>query len=123
MSLFTGLARSLEAFAKRMSQFAHTLDCFISRFFGRIVDFLERTAIWLLDMAVRIRDYLVRVTNALRKITRAFVRIGWYYLPSIIAVIVFFINTDLWGCAVFAVVWFLFITGIGLTYRRDRNDS
>lgn len=123
MNIFTGIARGLEAMIEGVSRFAQTLDSIVSGFFHGLVEFLERASRWIVDTTIRIKNYLIRLIDAIGRCIWALFKLTLFYLPSILSLVVFYLFPHQWGWLAFALFWFLFITGVGLTYGRNRKGS
>jgi len=123
MNIFSGIARGLEAMVEGMSRFAQTLDSIVSRFFQGLVEFFERASRWIVETTIRIKNYLIRLADAIRRCLWALFKLALFYLPTIVSVVVFYFFPHQWGWLAFALFWFLFITGVGLTYGRNRRSS
>jgi hypothetical protein len=116
-----GIQQFLENMVTGLVRFSSAVEKIVSNFFHGLLKFLENTYNWLLNTAKRIADYLLRFFPALGNVLFALVKLCLFYVPSLICVVVYIAIHRHIGWPIAGGVWALFITGVGLTYGKNKN--
>lgn len=121
--MLENLQRFLNDLVDGIERFGKTIESFFSLLLNGVLNFLESAYRWITDTIKRIREYLVRLFMALANLSVALFKLSLFYIPCLIFIAVYFFTRS-GGWIIAAVVWFLFITAIGLTYgRRERGRT
>jgi hypothetical protein len=116
MTFFEEIQEKLNRLVDSIEQYGRRLEEVVGSFFLAFVEFLEKTREWIVDVTTRLKNYLIRLTNAVAHLLWALLKLSLFYLPTIISIVVLFFYPSWWLIGL-AIVWFLFVTGIGLTGR------
>lgn len=113
----------MDNFIQALENAAKRIQLFFEQMLTGLVDLLERMRQWFAEISKRIRNYLSKLFAATAKLLIALSKLTIPYLPGLIALTLGIFGTHLW-LTVAGAVWIVFITVIGLTYKKkDDNDS
>jgi ABC-type proline/glycine betaine transport system permease subunit len=117
MDIFSGIANGLEAMVKGLSNFTQEVEHVLSG----LINAIERAYRWTVDITIRVKKYLIRLIDALVRCICALLKLILFYVPTIVCVIIFANYPNKWGWLIFAILWFLLITAVSLTYGKEKK--
>lgn len=117
--MLEGLTRFLEDFIRTLTLMNARLERLANRFLEALIIFLEIVYRHLADVTRRIVNYLERLMPLMGRLILALLRLAAFYIPSVILLVIF-TATQSTVMIIAAVIWAIFITTIGLTYKRHR---
>lgn len=124
LSRFTLMSgQALEALTQFMFDAARTLEELIGRFFQALLQFLQDAQQWAHDTFNRIQDYLTYFLPALASFAIALAKLSLFYLPTFVCLAVYFVTHTSFIWIGLGLFWFVFITGIGLTYGKRQHET
>ena len=112
----------MDNFIQALEQAARGIQQFFEQMLTGLVDLLERIRQWIAAASQRIRTYLTKFFTAAGRLILALSKLAVPYLPGIIAFTLGILGTHLWLIIV-GGGWIVFITIIGLTYKKRDEDA
>lgn len=115
------LGQALDALTRFMVDAAKALEELVGQFFKALLQFLDDAQLWVHETFERIRDYLTHFLPALAYFAFALVKLSLFYLPTFACLVAYFALYPSIIWVLFGLLWFIFITGIGLTYGKRQH--
>lgn len=115
------LGESLEALTHFMVDAAKAVEELVGQFFRALLQFLEDAQQWVHETFERIYDYLTHFLPALAYFAFALVKLSLFYIPTFACLVAHFAIYPSFIWIVLGLLWFIFITGIGLTYGKRQH--
>lgn len=112
----------MDNFIQALEQAAKGIQQFFEQMLTGLVDLLERIRQWIAAASQRVSTYLTKLFAAAGRLLAALSKLTVPYLPGIIAFTLGILGTHLWLIIV-GGGWIVFITIIGLTYRKKRDED
>lgn len=107
----------MDEFIKALEEAAKKIQRFFDQTLTGILNLLESFHKWITAVLDYVGSYLVRLFNAIGKLLSALLKLGLFYLPGIIGVLIGLLAGIVW-LLVLGVVWIVLITAIGLAYKQ-----
>lgn len=117
--LATAVNRVSSRLLAGLLRFARTVERIVLQLLSGLLTILDATYKWLVSVARRIVEYLGELIPALWNVLTALLKLGLFYAPSILFIVVRPGGTEGWAVA---LIWAGFITAIGLTYGSSEGD-
>jgi len=112
----------MDEFIQALEDAAKGIQRFFEQLLTGLLDILERTYQWLVAVANRVGSYLARLFTAMGKLLVALFKLGLFYLPGIIAILIGIFGEIVWLLVV-GVFWVVLITIVGLAYKKKETTN
>ena len=112
----------MDRIIKGLETASQKLTHFFDHLLSGLLELIEKTQQWLTATAKKIANYLITFIISLAKLFIALIKVGLFYIPSILFILLSIIYHNIYILAL-GLFWSFFITLIAITYGNTNKDK